>query len=186
MSRASCNPWPLFAALLLLAGCGDGAAESPSTSSRFPPAADGCSRDGQSDSDAAQSEKPPQDLPVLDKTFDDIKFPMKKNEQFRRELITPEIEGLAGRRIKIRGYILPSDQAQGITQFVLVRDNRECCFGPGAMLYDCLMVTMKEGETTDFSTFPVTVEGDFSIDPFRYEENEPYLFIYRLDDAVVE
>ena len=56
---------------------------------------------------------------------------MKKEEPFLRSMISPAIEKLGSAKIRIRGYILPSFQQSGLTQFVLVRDNMECCFGPG-------------------------------------------------------
>ena len=52
---------------------------------------------------------------------------------------------------------------------MLVRDNQECCFGPGAALFDCVMVEMIPGNTTDFVTRPVTVEGKFLIDTESYK-----------------
>jgi hypothetical protein len=98
-------------------------------------------------------------------TFDNIKLAMTKDDKFDRKLITPEIEKLAGAPVKIRGWIHPNSvfQQSGITQFVLVRDNLECCFGPGAAIFDCIMVEMTPGHTADFTTRPIAVEGTFSI-----------------------
>ena len=84
---------------------------------------------------------------------------MKKGDPFKREMLTEKIEKLDNQPIRIRGYILPSFQQKGITQFVLVRDNMECCFGPGALLHDCMVVRMQPGKTTDFSIRPVAVTG---------------------------
>ena len=67
--------------------------------------------------------------------------------------------------IRIRGYILPSFQQSGLTQFVLVRDNMECCFGPGAALFDCIVVQMAEGKTAEYTIRPVAVEGEFRFEP---------------------
>ena len=41
----------------------------------------------------------------------------------------------------------------------------ECCFGPGAAIYDSIMVDMDEssGKTVKFTTRPVTVEGEFVV-----------------------
>lgn len=64
-----------------------------------------------------------------DKTFDDLRFEMTVGEPFKRSMLTRPIEAMAGQKIRIRGYILPTPQRAGITQFVLVRDNQECCFG---------------------------------------------------------
>jgi hypothetical protein len=103
---------------------------------------------------------------LLDKTFDDLKFDIEPDAPFFRTMLTPEIEALADRSVRIRGYILPTAQSRGIKQFVLVRDNMECCFGPGAALYDCVLVEMAPGKSTEFSIRPVTVTGRFVIDPF--------------------
>ena len=80
-----------------------------------------------------------------DKTFDDLRFEMASSEPFRREMLTEPINALAGQHIRIRGFILPTPQKRGIKQFVLVRDNQECCFGPGAALFDCILVEMQPG-----------------------------------------
>jgi hypothetical protein len=98
-----------------------------------------------------------------DISFDDLKFDIAKGDPFQRSLLTEKIEALEGKPIRIRGYILPSFQQSGLTQFVLVRDNQSCCFGPGAALYDCIIVEMKPGRSTDYSLYPVAVDGTFSI-----------------------
>jgi hypothetical protein len=102
--------------------------------------------------------------------FDDLKFAIEKDQPFKDEMLTPELRDLDGVNVKLRGYILPSTlfSETNISQFVLVRDNQECCFGPGAALFDCVMVEMVDGETTDFVTRPVTVEGKFVIDTESY------------------
>src|SRR5690606_8640199 len=68
---------------------------------------------------------------LLDKTFDDLKFDIEVGQRFTRDMLSPEIEEFLGKRIRIRGYILPTNQRKGLTSFVLVRDDQECCFGPG-------------------------------------------------------
>jgi hypothetical protein len=98
-----------------------------------------------------------------DKTFDDLRFEMTVGEEFKRSMLTPQIEAMAGQKIRIRGYILPTAQRNGIKQFVLVRDNQECCFGPGAALYDCILVEMKPGKTAEYSIRPVAAEGTFDV-----------------------
>jgi hypothetical protein len=125
-------------------------------------------------------QKPPEIEAVLDKTFDDIKFEMVLGEPFRRSMLSDDIEALAGKRICIRGYILPTPQKLGIQQFVLVRDNQECCFGPGAALYDCILVKMEAGKTAEFSLRPVTTIGRFSIEELIGPDGN-HLAIYRLE-----
>lgn len=98
-----------------------------------------------------------------DISFDDLKFDIEKGQTFKRSMLTPKVEALDGKPIRIRGYILPTFLQTGLTQFVLVRDNMSCCFGPGAALYDCVIVEMKPGKSTDFSLYPVAVEGTFAV-----------------------
>ncbi len=113
-------------------------------------------------------------------SFDDIKFEMKTDDLFNRSMLTKKISDYEGKKIKIRGYILPSFKQDGLTQFVLVRDNMECCFGPGAALYDCVMVQMQSGTSASFSVRPVTVEGNFKID--EWEDFDGVIrAIYHLD-----
>ncbi len=112
-------------------------------------------------------------------SFDDVKFEMKKKAPFKRSLLTKEIQNLDGQLIKIRGYLLPSFQQKGITRFVLVRDNMECCFGPGAALYDCIVVDMESGKSTSFTVRPVTVEGVFTVREYKGPDGK-HLAIYHL------
>jgi len=114
-----------------------------------------------------------------DKTFDDIRFEMTVGDKFQRSMLTKDIEALSGQKIRIRGYILPTPQKHGIRQFVLVRDNQECCFGPGAALYDCILVEMKKGATADFTIYPIAVEGTFNVREFAVDGK--HLAIYQMD-----
>lgn len=123
---------------------------------------------------------------VLEITFDTIKFPMEKEDPFDRSLLTPEILQLVGQPVRIRGYILPSFQQSGIKQFVLVRDNLECCFGPGAALFDCIVVEMKPGKSTDYTVRPVSVEGTFSLKEEINPDDGKHLAIYHLDGEKVQ
>jgi hypothetical protein len=121
---------------------------------------------------------------VQDLTFDDLKFEMTKGDPFERSLLTKKINGYHGTKIRIRGYMLPSFQQKGITQFVLVRDNMECCFGPGAALYDCIVVELK-GTSASFTVKPIAVEGVFKVDEFKDPDGNT-LAIYHLDGTAVK
>ncbi len=113
-------------------------------------------------------------------TFDDVKLDMEKGAPFTRDLLPKRVTALDGTRIRIRGYILPSFQQTGLTQFVLVRDNQECCFGPGAALHDCIVVRMQPGRAADFSIRPVAVAGTFRLDELKGPDGK-HLAIYALE-----
>jgi hypothetical protein len=120
-----------------------------------------------------------------DKTFDDIRFDIKPGDPFKRDMLPDTIEAMTGQRLRIRGFILPTPQRRGIKQFVLVRDNQECCFGPGAALYDCILVEMQPGKTAEYSIRPVAVEGVFDINEIKGPDGK-HLAIYHLDAESVK
>lgn len=123
-----------------------------------------------------------------DITFDDLKFDIEKDGKFTRDMLTEEIEKLNDQEVKLRGFILPASvmQTKNIKKFVLVRDNQECCFGPGAALYDCVIVQMKGGATADFTTRPVAVKGKFKVKEFKYPGDEGHYAIYELQATEVQ
>ncbi|MFM8735926.1 MAG: DUF3299 domain-containing protein [Pirellulales bacterium] len=133
---------------------------------------------------AASPSTPAAARTIRDVTFDDIKLEMQKGEPFTRDRLTDRVIDLDHSRVRIRGYILPSFQQSGLTQFVLVRDNQECCFGPGAALHDCVVVRMQPGRTAEFSIRPVAVEGTFRIEELRGPDGG-HLAIYALDGEAV-
>ncbi len=111
-------------------------------------------------------------------TFDDLKFDIEKDALFEASMLTDAVRALDKKKIRIRGFMLPSSifQQKGIKQFVLVRDDRECCFGPGAALYDCIMIEMDGDKTAEFSMKPIAVTGTLMIDTesFQYPEGGHY------------
>ena len=122
---------------------------------------------------------------VKNVTFDDVKLELKKGDPYDSTVLTSKVKDLDGKAIRIRGYILPSFQQSGIKQFVLVRDNMECCFGPGALLHDCILVEMVSPATATFTVRPVSVEGTFSIREIKGPDGK-HLAIYRLDGKEVK
>jgi hypothetical protein len=122
---------------------------------------------------------------ITEATFDDVKFEMVKTDKFERSMLTPKVQSLFDKRIRIRGYMYPTMRRKGLTQFVLVRDNMECCFGPGAALYDCILVSMEPGKTTEYSIRPIAVEGTFRLDEYPGPDGRP-LAIYQMKGEAVE
>jgi hypothetical protein len=120
-----------------------------------------------------------------DATFDDIKLDLKKGDPYTKTVLTDKVKKLDGKSIRIRGYIFPSFQQSGIKQFVLMRDNQECCFGPGAALFDAIVVEMTGGATTDYSVRPVSVEGTFTVKEM-FGPDGKHLAIYHLDGKAVK
>lgn len=160
-------------ALLVFAGCSDRSSPAATSSNAQPAAAT-------SPAISAEVQRPA----TRDITFDTVKFDIQKDQPFVRSMLTSAIEKLHNMPVRIRGFILPSFQQTGLTQFVLVRDNMECCFGPGAALYDCIVVEMAPGKSTDFTTHPVAVEGVFTIHELRSPEDR-CMAVYHLEGEKV-
>lgn len=128
-------------------------------------------------------------------TFDDLQFKIEKDAKFSDDLLDDDVKSLDGLDVRLSGYILPSTlfKETDIDQFVLVRDNQECCFGPGAALFDCVIVEMQDGNTTDFVTRPVTVYGNLQIDTKKYKypggkgpRGTTHFAIFRIEGQRVE
>ena len=122
----------------------------------------------------------------IETTFDDLKFEMTKTEFFDRAMLTPKINALMGKKIRIRGYIFPTLRKTGLDRIVLVRDNMECCFGPGAALFDCVLVTMAPGKTAEYTIRPVAVEGEIRLEELPGGPNGRPLAIYQMVGHQVE
>jgi hypothetical protein len=101
-----------------------------------------------------------------DITFDDLELDMPLGTLFDRAMLTPRAAQLDGQKVRIRGFIYPGVvQQSGITNFLLVK-NLECKFGPQGLAYCVMRVDLDEGVTTEFTTYPITVEGTLSVRPY--------------------
>lgn len=101
------------------------------------------------------------------------------------ELMPAWLTDLNGQRIRIRGFMFPTFEAEGLERFVLARDNQICCFGRDPKVYDVIQVDMHAGKTTRYipATRSFDVVGRLKID-FRIEDGKPF-GLYCIEDAEV-
>lgn len=60
------------------------------------------------------------------------------------DVIPPHIKGLDGKRIVLKGFIMPLRLKKGlVTEFLLFRDQAACCFGPAAKINHYVRVTVE-------------------------------------------
>jgi hypothetical protein len=64
--------------------------------------------------------------------------------------VAPEVASLDGKPIFIKGYMYPSRQRSEISEFVLVKDTGQCCFGGQPKLTDMIIVKFDEGLTVNY------------------------------------
>lgn len=91
---------------------------------------------------------------------------------------------LNGAHVRIRGYMRPGFDVEDITEFLFVRDNGECCYGPLPKIYDMIAVELAEGESTDLiEGTPFDVEGTMRIEP--HADDVELYGLFFIDDGVI-
>jgi hypothetical protein len=95
------------------------------------------------------------------------------------------LKKLNGKRVRMRGYMLPTFQNEGIKRFTLCRDTSACCFGPDPTIYYLIDTTMKSGTSTSYvEAKAVDIEGIFRMEPV-FNSSGIIAQFYHLDDAQV-
>ena len=89
-----------------------------------------------------------------------------------------------GRNVLLKGYMYPGKQQQGITQFLLVRDQGDCCFGGNPKITDRVLVQLAEPRGIDFSSRMRKIAGRFAVRPTGTEVLDGGV-LYHLEDARV-
>ncbi len=121
----------------------------------------------------------------LELTFDDLSFEMEKGSKFERSMLTDRIKKFHGSEVRLRGFIRPSFRQSNIEKFVFVRDDKECCFGPGAAIYDNALVSLKKGTQTDYTVRPIVVTGQMYLKEYATPDGM-ILSIYRIKNAKID
>jgi hypothetical protein len=62
---------------------------------------------------------------------------------------TEDVAKFDGKKVYIKGYMYPVRQRHGLTEFVLCKDNGDCCFGGQPKLTDMIAVKMQPGLSVD-------------------------------------
>jgi hypothetical protein len=71
-------------------------------------------------------------------------------EKGKADIFNPEVKALDGQKVFIKGYMYPTNETRGLKQFLLVKDNAQCCFGGNPKISDMIMVTLKTGSGVDY------------------------------------
>ena len=95
------------------------------------------------------------------------------------------LNGLNGKLVRVRGFMYPTYETEGIERFVLARDNQICCFGRDPKVYDLIQIDMKHGKTTNYipATRAFDVVGTLKIQMLS-QDGKPY-GLYLIDQAIV-
>jgi hypothetical protein len=101
-----------------------------------------------------------------------ISFTKMKPDELQERgglLVPPDVSSLEGKNVFIKGYIRPDSITvpRGIDEFLLVRDNNQCCFGDMSKIkyYDQILVKMTGDHRLDFSRGVFCIGGVLHIAP---------------------
>lgn len=89
-----------------------------------------------------------------------------------------------GRDVLLKGYIYPGKQQHGIAQFLLVRDQGDCCFGGNPKITDRVLVQLADPAGIDFTAKLTKVAGTFRVQPAGTADLAGGV-LYHLDNATV-
>ena len=69
---------------------------------------------------------------------------LQPDETQAGQLVPPTALELEGKKVFIKGYVYPGQRTDGIREFLLVRDQGDCCFGGDPKITDRIQVTLEE------------------------------------------
>jgi hypothetical protein len=77
--------------------------------------------------------------------------------------IPGDVQRLNGTSIRLRGYMIPMDQAENITQFALVPSLFACCFGQPPSIQHTIVVNCPKGKSVGYTADEISVEGKLTV-----------------------
>jgi hypothetical protein len=98
------------------------------------------------------------------------------------EGLPPEVKALDGKKVTLRGYLLPLLEWDDIHEFMLVGNHMSCCFGMPAGISGQVQVVLGKKERGLFNTNEMLeVKGTFRV--VETKDQGILVSIYRLDEA---
>ena len=92
-----------------------------------------------------------------------------------RRSIPEPVKALLGKKIFIKGWMMPSRRLQGLTTFILIKDSGDCCFGGDPAAYDHIEVTLLGGKKTDsYDSAMIYVTGILNANPDVGDQKSVY------------
>ncbi|MHC4548467.1 MAG: DUF3299 domain-containing protein [Planctomycetota bacterium] len=138
-----------------------------------------------------ETRKPPDLLGHLDLTFDKLaSYPyeieeMGQEPQPRKEQIPASVKALHGKKIAIKGFMVPlKNDGEEVVEFVLLRNQGACCFGIVPRMNEWIHVTMEPTKIAPYAVdVPLTVFGTLEVG--EVFENGLLMSIYRMESTRV-
>ena len=81
--------------------------------------------------------------------------------------IPKDIKQLSGSKVRLKGFMIPMDQAENITQFALVPSLFACCFGQPPQIQHTIVVNCPKGKAVAYCPDEIIVEGELKVEEKR-------------------
>ncbi len=78
--------------------------------------------------------------------------------------IPADVKALTGSKLRLRGYMIPMDQAENISQFALVPSLFSCCFGQPPQIQHTVVVNCPKGKAVNYYQDEIIVEGNLKVE----------------------
>jgi hypothetical protein len=78
--------------------------------------------------------------------------------------IPEDVKRLSGHPVRLRGFMIPMDQADNITKFALVPDLFSCCFGQPPQIQHMVVANCPQGKAVGYSPDEILVEGKLNVE----------------------
>jgi len=83
--------------------------------------------------------------------------------------VPADVKNLDGAKVKISGYIMPTTEADSITEFALVPSLFGCCFGAPPGVQHVILCKTPAGKGVEFTTDEVEIDGILHVRPKRQD-----------------
>jgi len=77
--------------------------------------------------------------------------------------IPADVKALSGMKIRLRGFMIPMDQADKITQFALVPSLFACCYGQPPQVQHTIVCATPKGKSVTYYPDEIQVEGTLKV-----------------------
>lgn len=77
--------------------------------------------------------------------------------------IPADVRGLNNAEIRLRGFMIPMDQAENITQFALVPSLFACCFGQPPQIQHTIVVNCPKNKSLSYIPDEIVVQGRLKV-----------------------
>ena len=78
--------------------------------------------------------------------------------------IPDDVKRLSGTSFRTRGFMIPLDQAESITEFALVPSLFSCCFGQPPQIQHTVVVNCPKGKAVSYYQDEIIVEGNLKVE----------------------